>query len=115
MGAFKIAFHRLHSLSNVFPESCLLIVIGIILGIINVYSGFDQDFPDFTATLFFNLLLPPIILDASYAIYDRSFLQNLGSVLIYAVIGTLFNVFVIGNVIRAPFPITFLLTFFYYK
>ena len=61
------------------------------------FSGFEKEFPQFTTVLFFNVLLPPIILDASYAIYDRSFLQNLGSVLIYAVIGTLFNVFLIGK------------------
>ena len=95
VGVFKIGFHRLHAVSNIFPESCLLIIIGIVLGLINLLSGFE-DFPPFTADLFFNLLLPPIILDASYSIYDRSFLQNLGSVLIYAVIGTLFNVFIIG-------------------
>jgi len=96
VGIFKIAFHQMHSLSNVFPESCVLIIIGIILGLVNHFSGFEKEFPQFTTVLFFNVLLPPIILDASYAIYDRSFLQNLGSVLIYAVIGTLFNVFLIG-------------------
>ena len=64
---------------------------------LHLFSGFEKEFPQFTTVLFFNVLLPPIILDASYAIYDRSFLQNLGSVLIYAVIGTLFNVFLIGK------------------
>ena len=39
VGIFKIAFHQMHSLSNVFPESCVLIIIGIILGLVNHFSG----------------------------------------------------------------------------
>ena len=34
--------------------------------------------------------------DSAYTLYDRDFLANLGSVVLFAVVGTLFNVFVIG-------------------
>ena len=34
--------------------------------------------------------------DSAYTLYDREFLANLGSVILFAVAGTLFNVFVIG-------------------
>ena len=34
--------------------------------------------------------------DSAYTLYDRDFLSNLGSVLLFAVVGTLFNVFLIG-------------------
>ena len=47
------------------PESCVLIVVGIIIGVITYYAiGKEQlsFFPKFTAELFFNCLLPPIIL-----------------------------------------------------
>jgi sodium/hydrogen exchanger 3 len=37
--------------------------------------------------------------DSAYALYDRDFLTNLGSVLLYAVVGTLFNVFAIGGLL----------------
>ena len=50
----------------------------------------------FTATLFFNVLLPPIILDSAYSLYDRDFLGNLGAIIQFAVVGTLINVFAIG-------------------
>ena len=43
--------------------------------------------------------MPPKILipqDSAYTLYDRDFLSNLGSVLLFAVVGTLFNTFVIG-------------------
>ena len=34
--------------------------------------------------------------DAAYNLYDRDFLANLGSVILFAVVGTLINVFLIG-------------------
>ena len=97
-GIFKLLFHHCHFLSHHFPESCVLIIIGIVIGLGVEYGieGDDHHFPKFTSGLFFNFLLPPIILDAAYAIYDPEFLHNLGSVLIFAVAGTLFNVFSIG-------------------
>ena len=57
-------------------------------------------FHRFTSALFFNVLLPPIILDAAYSLYDRDFMENLGAIVQFAVIGTLFNVFTIGCLLR---------------
>lgn len=97
-GIVKIGFHETPLLSKHLPESCVLILLGIVVGIF-VYYGVESHshhFPRFTKTLFFNVLLPPIILDAAYSLYDRDFLANLGSVIQFAVIGTLFNVFLIG-------------------
>ena len=98
-GVLKLLFHHCHCLSAYFPESCVLILIGIVVGLgveYGIEESQQQHFPKFTAELFFHILLPPIILDAAYAIYDPEFLSNLGSVLIFAVAGTLFNVFTIG-------------------
>lgn len=98
-GVLKLLFHHVPFLSQHFPESCVLIVIGVVFGVI-IYYGFDNHthhFPEFTSSLFFNVLLPPIILDSAYALYDRDFLANLGTVILFAVVGTLFNVFVIGG------------------
>ena len=36
------------------------------------------------------------ISDSAYTLYDREFLSNIVSVVLYAVVGTLFNVFAIG-------------------
>ena len=97
-GIFKLVFHHTPILSNYFPESCALIVIGIISGGF-IYYGVNSavhPFPRFTSALFFNYLLPPIILDSAYSLYDRDFLYNIGSIITFAVIGTLFNVFTVG-------------------
>ena len=102
-GIFKLAFHHATWLSWL-PESCVLIIIGLILGGI-IYQGEDAEtietnsshpFPHFTAFLFFNILLPPIILDAAYSLHNRDFLDNIGSIMVFAIIGTLFNVFIVA-------------------
>eukprot|EP00092_Neocalanus_flemingeri_P004500 GFUD01004844.1.p1 GENE.GFUD01004844.1~~GFUD01004844.1.p1 ORF type:complete len:660 (+),score=147.40 GFUD01004844.1:71-1981(+) len=97
----KICFHHAKILSKFIPESCVLILLGILLAVFNHYileidSLEDNPYPKFTADLFFNVLLPPIILDSAFALYDRDFLSNLSSIITFAVVGTLFNVFTVG-------------------
>ena len=89
---YFLVYHKyLHCLR--IPESCLLIIIGVIVGAMVQNTHLIQPLTD---ELFFNVLLPPLILDAAYAIYDRRFVNNLPSILIYAVIGTFFNIFAVG-------------------
>merc|ERR1719334_2036480 len=71
----RLLFHRMKLLSSRVPESCLLIIVGVIFGGF-LYLVHDcslhpecqesqqKIFPEFTPTLFFYKLLPPIILDA---------------------------------------------------
>ena len=101
-GIFKLLFHHTPIVSKHFPESCVLILIGIIVGCgqcaVDRYGGTtkEQPFPKFTSAFFFDVLLPPLVLDSAYSLYDRDFLDNIGSILIFAVFGTLFNVLTIG-------------------
>ena len=102
-GIFKLVFHHTTILSKHCPESCVLIIIGVVVGCWQWASGSyggestkDRPFPKFTSAFFFDVLLPPLILDSAYSLYDRDFLDNIGSILIFAVFGTLFNVFAVG-------------------
>ena len=101
-GIFKLLFHHTPIISKHCPESCGLIVIGILVGCGQYGAGWfggatkEQPLPKFTSTFFFDVLLPPLVLDSAYSLYDRDFLDNIGSILIFAVFGTLFNVFTIG-------------------
>ncbi|XP_040565706.1 sodium/hydrogen exchanger 1 [Lepeophtheirus salmonis] len=105
---FKIAFHQIPYLPKYIPESCVLIILGCLAGVIIKYCVHFSEthpFPTFTSDLFFNVLLPPVILDAAYSLYDREFVSNLGSVMIFAIIGTLFNIFIVGGLLRGIFMV----------
>uniref|UniRef100_UPI00358FF6D1 sodium/hydrogen exchanger 1-like n=1 Tax=Myxine glutinosa TaxID=7769 RepID=UPI00358FF6D1 len=100
----KIGFHQAPRISSLVPESCLLIILGLALGWLLVLINNDKTSsskPILSADVFFLYLLPPIVLDAGYFLPARSFLDNLGSICSFAVIGTLWNSFGIGLSIYA--------------
>lgn len=89
-------FHKAPKLNQIFPESCLLIVIGIIIGAILLF-GVRLDVSPLTPTTFFLYMLPPIIFDAGYFMPNRLFFDHLGTILLMAVVGTIFNIATIGE------------------
>ncbi|VDM94730.1 unnamed protein product, partial [Onchocerca ochengi] len=56
--------------------------------------------PDF----FFLYLLPPIALDAGYALPNQAFFENFGTIILYAVIGTIWNILSIGFILLMASP-----------
>ncbi|XP_028254902.1 sodium/hydrogen exchanger 1b isoform X1 [Parambassis ranga] len=93
----KLAFHIIPRVSHVVPESCLLIVVGLLVG--GIIKAVDEKAPVFDSKLFFFYLLPPIILDAGYFLPIRPFTENMGTILMFAVVGTLWNAFFIGGTV----------------
>ncbi|XP_010289659.1 PREDICTED: sodium/hydrogen exchanger 1, partial [Phaethon lepturus] len=92
-------FHVIPSVSNIVPESCLLIVVGLLVG--GLIKGVGEKPPILKSNIFFLFLLPPIILDAGYFLPLRQFTENLGTILIFAVVGTLWNAFFLGGLMYA--------------
>ncbi|CAD6187510.1 unnamed protein product [Caenorhabditis auriculariae] len=91
----KTAFHSSNTLKRLFPESAVLIVLGLTAGYF-IYEVFHIDLylhPD----LFFFYLLPPIVLEAGYFMPSHEFLANVWTILLYAVLGTLMNIVMIGK------------------
>ncbi|XP_075908278.1 sodium/hydrogen exchanger 3-like [Petromyzon marinus] len=86
----KILFHLNHKLSTLIPESALLIVLGLALGGVVWGASQHAEFT-LTPTVFFFYLLPPIVLDAGYFMPARLFFDNIGAILMYAVLGTVWN------------------------
>ncbi|KAL0822389.1 hypothetical protein ABMA28_004476 [Loxostege sticticalis] len=91
----KIGFHMTPKLSKIFPESCLLIFVGVLIGAL-LLSTHSVHVQPLTPDTFFLYMLPPIILDAGYFMPNRLFFDHLGTILLFAVVGTVFNTLTIG-------------------
>ncbi|XP_055940589.1 Na(+)/H(+) exchanger protein 2-like isoform X2 [Argiope bruennichi] len=94
-GLTKIGFHVTPKISLICPESCLLIVVGVIIGLLLFYAGLTNVGP-LTPNVFFLYMLPPIVLDAGYYMPNRPFFDNLVTILLFAVVGTVFNAMTVG-------------------
>nr|CDS29890.1 sodium:hydrogen exchanger 2 (nhe2) [Hymenolepis microstoma] len=95
---FKLFYPKIPYIAEYIPQSLILVVSGIAIAAAVNASGisFEDSRMVLTPTLFFNFLLPPVVLDASYNLSNRTFLDYLASILIYAIFGTLINFFIIG-------------------
>lgn len=89
---FFTGFHLYDRLSSIFPESCLLIVMGIAVGAVLHFShAATASQYVLNANTFFLFVLPPIIYDAGYHMPLRAFFNNLGTILLLAIVNTLWN------------------------
>ncbi|KAI4886918.1 hypothetical protein NFI96_030434 [Prochilodus magdalenae] len=91
----KLGFHWSGRKPAMVPESCLLIMVGLLVGGV-IYGVRHTAPPVLSAEAFFLYLLPPIVLDAGYFLPGHLFFENLGTIMWYAVLGTLWNVLGIG-------------------
>uniref|UniRef100_H2QIG8 Sodium/hydrogen exchanger n=1 Tax=Pan troglodytes TaxID=9598 RepID=H2QIG8_PANTR len=91
----KIGFHLYHRLPGLMPESCLLILVGALVG--GIIFGTDHKSPPvMDSSIYFLYLLPPIVLEGGYFMPTRPFFENIGSILWWAVLGALINALGIG-------------------
>nr|XP_020458267.1 sodium/hydrogen exchanger 5 isoform X1 [Monopterus albus] len=73
----------------------MLILLGLVLGGVVLMASKKQLY-QLEPALFFLFLLPTIVGDAGYFMPARLFFDNLGAILTYAVVGTLWNAFCTG-------------------
>ncbi|VDK23169.1 unnamed protein product [Taenia asiatica] len=97
---FKVFYPKIPYLSDYVPQSLILILIGAAVSALlkTLSTSLNGSFLVLSPILFFNFLLPPIVLDSSYGLYNRTFGDFLASIIIYAVLGTLLNFFIIAPV-----------------
>ncbi|XP_067372871.1 sodium/hydrogen exchanger 2 [Channa argus] len=91
----KIGFNVYHKITIWVPESCLLISMGLIVGGI-IYCIHQEPPAVLTSNVFFLYMLPPLVLESGYFIPTRPFFENIGTVLWFAVVGTLWNIVGMG-------------------
>ena len=102
----------LHKVAQKVPESVILILVGIICAVIAVATGkLDVISGWVSAEIFFNSLLPPIILVSAYQLYSKQFLLNLDGILVLALVGTALNIFAIGGALYATYGLRHQSTF----
>lgn len=82
-------------------ETVLSIFYGMIVGlIIRVSPGhYIQDAVKFNSGYFFNILLPPIILNSGFELNQANFFSNIGTVLTFAIPGTFISALVVGIIL----------------
>ncbi|KAI6652344.1 Sodium/hydrogen exchanger 1-like [Oopsacas minuta] len=103
----KLIWHlsKLEKFTSNFPESCMLIIIGIVFGYLILGISHLTDNADyirdisFTPTLFFLVLLPPIVLEAGYFMNNRALFENALTIALLAFVNTFWNAFGLGFVL----------------
>jgi len=90
----KVLYHSFERFTKFCPESCILIIVGVLAGLVFKYTGVK--IIQFDAQTFFLFLLPPIVFDAGWCMPARNFFDNIGLILSLAVAGTLINSFGVG-------------------
>jgi len=84
--------------SKYIPESGASMIFGILVGVLFEFLhklNLEHEF-DFEPEMFYFVLLPPIIFEAGYSMKKKNFFLNMGTILLYAVAGTLVSAAVFG-------------------
>uniref|UniRef100_A0A0G4FPJ5 Sodium/hydrogen exchanger n=1 Tax=Chromera velia CCMP2878 TaxID=1169474 RepID=A0A0G4FPJ5_9ALVE len=80
------------------PESAAVMLIGFLIGW--VLKAFqlerEQELLTFDSDLFFNVLLPPIIFEAGFTLKRRHFMSSLGTIMLFAIVGTFVSSLTVG-------------------
>lgn len=89
----------IHTHFHYLPESVVIVLIGALIGLtLKIFKfGNWRSEETFSPTVFFIVLLPPIIFESGYNLHKGNFFQNIGSIMVFAIFGTVISAVFIGG------------------
>lgn len=85
--------YKMYYLSEAGGSLLFGLVVG---GLLTNFAEEEVTFMDFDPEIFFYILLPPIIFEAGFSLKRRRFFQNISTILLFAVPGTIITTLVVG-------------------
>lgn len=85
------------------PESGAAMILGFVIGGLVRVLGImrEEELLAFNGEFFFFVLLPPIIFEAGLSLETKIFVDNLGAILTFAVLGTIVSTWVVSHGLQA--------------
>ncbi|KAK9462088.1 Sodium/hydrogen exchanger family-domain-containing protein [Lipomyces oligophaga] len=95
--SYYLQTHKIRSVH----ETVVSIFAGMLVGLMIRHSAgqYIREAVSFKSSYFFNMLLPPIILNCGYELHLRSFSRNIGTILTFAFAGTFISAVVLGCIL----------------
>jgi len=81
------------------PESLAIVFLGATIGLFMRILPEEESkrMESFSPTAFFLILLPPIIFESGYNLHKGNFFANIGSIMVFAILGTVISALIVGG------------------